>query len=81
MKRKIKKVKLDKDLQKKMKNEKMKEKRKITAISEGRTPGIMGRPPMLEKDIVPLLVKRVKNKILNKQQVHGSTLLELVFCY
>jgi hypothetical protein len=81
MKNKMKKKKMDDEAKKKMKNERMKKLREATAISEGRTPGIAGRPPMLEKHVVPILVQRVKNKILNKEQVHGNTLLELVYFY
>jgi hypothetical protein len=45
---------------------KMREQIKEKAEKEGRPTGTVGRPPMLQKNAIPVLVEKVKNRILNR---------------
>jgi hypothetical protein len=45
----------------------------------GRTPHTTGRPPILEPSLIPVLIQRIRQKVLLKQQVTAAFLLEMVF--
>jgi hypothetical protein len=53
-------------------------KRREQAIAEGRQPGRNGRPPLLEPDAVPILLAKIKTKILEGVQVNSDVILHLV---
>jgi hypothetical protein len=52
--------------------------RDLKAVREGRTPGTTGRPPLLEATDLDILYSRIRQKILSKEQVTKSVLVEMV---
>jgi hypothetical protein len=55
------------------------QKRKIKALLDGRLPHRDGRPPLLEPSLVPVLIYRIRQMTILKEQVTASVLLEMVF--
>jgi hypothetical protein len=52
--------------------------RKKIALAEGRLPGVVGRPPLLQEEHLEILYSRIRQKILEKIQVSKVVLAEMV---
>jgi hypothetical protein len=55
--------------------------RQIQATKEGRPIGRRGRLPLLEPVALPLLFLRVRQRILQKDQITSAVLLEIVILF
>jgi hypothetical protein len=51
----------------------------IKALQDGRLPHRDGKPPLLDPSLVPVLINRIRQMTILKEQVTASVLLEMVF--